>query len=164
MVTRTWYKNWTGEVMQNTNYPIVVGDYAYIGTLAGKVHRIRLSDGNETCSPGGLSTWGPRAFIMHTLASDGTKIYAAAGDGKRLCPEDQRRRHRVDARQISKAALTVSPLLYDETRSTWAPARASSTPCGPAMASTGGPPSPAGRPSCPTRPPTPARWCSSTRP
>lgn len=70
-----WVKRWGDEVMHNTNQPIIVGGVVYLGTANAVVHAVDAATGKDLWK---VKVGGP---LIHALASDGERIFAAAMDG-----------------------------------------------------------------------------------
>lgn len=101
-----WTRYWKDEVLLNTNQPIAVGGVLYIGSVQGRVHAVKLADGNELWSAD-LGT-----EILHALASDGERIFAAGMDGA-FHALDRDTGEVLWTAKLSRRGFSVGPLVMD---------------------------------------------------
>lgn len=105
--TRVWTKWWDRERLPHTNQPIIVGGAVYIASGNGIVHAVDAATGK------GLWDTDIGAGVIHTLAGDDARIYAAALDGC-VYALDRRNKGRIVWRTpLSRRGFSGAPLLMD---------------------------------------------------
>jgi len=102
-----WAKRIGDEILRNTNQPIIIDNVIYIGSENGVVHAVRPEDGKELWSTelGGA--------VMHCLAGNDERIFAAAMDGCIYALD--RDSGRIEWKsELSRRGFSVGLLLMDD--------------------------------------------------
>lgn len=103
-----WRKCFGKEIVLNTCQPIMSGGVLFVGSENGIVHAVRLEDGSDIWS----SDIG--APVMHALACDEERVYAAAFDGA-IHALDKASGKEAWKAPLSRRGFSAAPLLMDGT-------------------------------------------------